>query len=163
MPSAADIEAIERATLQAVAPEVVETLPGWLLPMDGGTVGRAQSAVPLQHSRPDARVLDAVLERYAVRGFAPVFRLPDLPAFEDFRQALLRRGFLREQPTLTQTAPIDSLLAPQPDLAATLADVPDPAWMAMFLGEGLDRGRGEPRTVPGAGHGDAVCEPARWR
>jgi GNAT superfamily N-acetyltransferase len=138
MPSAADIEAIERATLQAVAPEVVETLPGWLLPMDGGTVGRAQSAVPLHHSRPDARVLDAVLERYAARGFAPVFRLPDLPAFEDLQQALLQRGFVREQPTLTQTAPIDSLLAPQPDLAATLADVPDPAWMAMFLGKGLD-------------------------
>jgi len=138
MPSAADIEAIERATLQAVAPEVVESLPGWLLPMDGGTVGRAHSAVPLHHDRPDASALAPILERYATRGFAPVFRLPDLPAFADIQQALLQRGFVRAKPTLTQTASIDALLTPQSDPAATLADKPDAAWMAMFLGEGLD-------------------------
>lgn len=138
MPSTADIEAIERATLQAVAPEVLEALPGWLLPMDGGTVGRAHSAVPLRHDRPAAGVLDAVLERYAARGFSPVFRLPDLPAFDDFQRALTARGFVRDKPTFTQTAPVHALLDPEPDLEATLADAPDAAWMAMFLGQGLD-------------------------
>jgi len=48
LPSA-DIEAIERATLAAVAPERIEALSGWLLPLDPGTVGRAHSAVPLHH------------------------------------------------------------------------------------------------------------------
>lgn len=138
MPSAADIEAIERATLQAVAPEVVESLPGWLLPMDSGTVGRARSAVPLHHAPPDLDLLEPLLARYVDRGFRPAFRLPDLPSFDAFQQALKQRGFVRQQPTLTQTVDIERLLAVEADRAATLADAPDTAWMAMFLGEGLD-------------------------
>ncbi len=135
---AADIDAIERATLQAVAPEVLETMPGWLLPMDSGTVGRARSAVPLSHEPPDLGLLPAILARYESRGFSPAFRLPDLPAFEAFQGALVERGFVHQQPTLTQIAPIKALLDTDPDPAATLADTPDVAWMAMFLGEGLD-------------------------
>lgn len=138
MPSAADIETIERATLQAVAPEVVDALPGWLLPMDGGTVGRARSAVPLHHGAPDIQQLEPLLARYVARGFVPALRLPDVPAFHGFQRSLQQRGFVREQPTLTQTAPIESLLASQPDLAVVLTDEPDAAWMAMFLGPGLD-------------------------
>lgn len=140
MTRAADVDAIERATLQAVAPEVVEALPGWLLPMDCGTVGRARSAVPLHHGPPDPVLLPLILDRYEARGFTAAFRLPDLPAFEPLQQALHRHGFVRQQPTLTQTAPIDALLtgAVSADPAAALADTPDEAWMAMFLGEGLD-------------------------
>ena len=40
-----DIEAIERATVAAVAPEACEELDGWLLPFDRGIVKRARSAV----------------------------------------------------------------------------------------------------------------------
>jgi GNAT superfamily N-acetyltransferase len=135
---AADIEAIERATLQAVAPEDVETLPGWLLPMDSGTVGRARSAVPLHHDTPDLALLEPILARYAATGFKPAFRLPEVPAFEAFQAALRERGFVHQQPTLTQTTPIAGLLPTAPTLAAELAEAPDAAWMAMFLGEGLD-------------------------
>jgi hypothetical protein len=39
-----DIEALERATVDAVAPDAVVQWPGWLLPMDGGTIGRAEAA-----------------------------------------------------------------------------------------------------------------------
>lgn len=138
MTRAADIEAIERATLQAVAPAVVETMPGWLLPMDGGTVGRARSAVPLSHELPDLGLLATILARYEARGFIPAFRLPDLPTFEALQRALAQRGFVRQQPTLTQIASIDVLLTLGPDPAVALADTPDAAWMAMFLGEGLD-------------------------
>lgn len=138
MTPAADVEAIERATLQAVAPEVVEAVPGWLLPMDSGTVGRARSAVPLHHEPPDLGLLEPILAQYEARGFTPAFRLPELPAFEPFHRALGQRGFVRQQPTLTQTAPIDALLTADADPAATLAEAPDAAWMAMFLGEGLD-------------------------
>lgn len=135
---AADVEAIERATLQAVAPEVVDALPGWLLPMDSGTVGRARSAVPLHHEPPDRGLLASIRARYEDRGFSPAFRLPDLPAFESFQRALQQQGFVRQQPTLTQTAPVDVLLIADADPVADLADTPDVAWMAMFLGEGLD-------------------------
>lgn len=138
MTGAIDVEAIERATLQAVAPEVVDALPGWLLPMDSGTVGRARSAVPLHHAPPDLGLLASILARYGDRGFIPAFRLPDLPAFEPFQQALQQQGFERRQPTLTQTAPIEVLQCAEADPAADLADTPDAAWMAMFLGEGLD-------------------------
>jgi N-acetylglutamate synthase len=146
MTRAADVEAIERATLQAVAPAVVEALPGWLLPMDSGTVGRARSAVPLHHAAPDLGLLAAILARYEARGFTPALRLPDLPAFVPFQQALRQQGFVRQQPTLTQTAPIEALLNVESDPAAVLADAPDAAWMAMFLGEGLDPVDGESRA-----------------
>ncbi len=138
--SAADVESLERATLQAVAPEALEVLPGWLLPMDRGTVGRAHSAVPLSHESPEASALNAIVARYASRGFTPVFRLPDVPAFYGFQRSLQKRGFVRRQPTLTQVARVQDLLA----LAAAglagieLAEAPDAAWMAMFLGPGLD-------------------------
>ena len=57
--AAADIEAIERATLDAVPPEQTAVLDGWLLGLDRGTVGRAHSAVPLTHDGCDAAVLTA--------------------------------------------------------------------------------------------------------
>lgn len=139
MPGTADIEAIERATLQAVAPEVVvNLLPGWLLPMDRGTVGRARSAVPLHHGEPDTALLMPLLAAYEANGFEPALRLPDLPEFDDFRSAPLQIGFVRQQPTLTQIASVDGLAGLVIDPAAMLAEVPDAAWMAMFLGEGLD-------------------------
>jgi GNAT superfamily N-acetyltransferase len=135
---AADIEAIERATLQAVAPEALEALPGWLLPMDHGTVGRARSAVPLHHGAPDPAALDPILARYAARGFEPAFRLPQVPAFDALQRDLGTRGFERQQPTLTQTCPTAALLTAAPAPGVELAASPDAAWMAMFLGAGLD-------------------------
>ena len=36
-----DIANIERATITAVSPYAVEELPGWLLPFNTGTIGRA--------------------------------------------------------------------------------------------------------------------------
>jgi ribosomal protein S18 acetylase RimI-like enzyme len=148
MPVAADVESIERATLQAVAPEFVDdTVPGWLLPMDPGTVGRAQCAVPLSHAAPDARLIETIVQRYRARGFAPAWRLPDLPAFQAFHAALAQGGFTRRQPTLTQVAAVADLLERLPDAAgAVLEDQPDTAWLAMFLGEGLDPVDGASRS-----------------
>jgi GNAT superfamily N-acetyltransferase len=137
---AADVESLERATVQAVAPEQLDdTVPGWLLPMDPGTVGRAQCAVPLSHAEPDTALIDTIVQRYRVRGFAPAWRLPDLPSFAAFHAALGRHGFTRRQPTLTQVASVAGLLQGLPaHTDAVLDDRPDAAWLAMFLGEGLD-------------------------
>ena len=41
-----DVEAMERATVEAVAPPEVLEIGGWLVPLDATTVGRAKSAVP---------------------------------------------------------------------------------------------------------------------
>lgn len=138
MPTAADIEAIERATLQAVAPEVVESLPGWLMPMDHGTVGRARSAVPLHHDGHDTAFLPAILDRYTTAGFEPRFRLPDLPVFGPWHQDLEQRGWDRHQPTLTMTGALEPLLRVHPGPPVELSAQTDAAWLAMFLGEGLD-------------------------
>ncbi|MCB2018956.1 MAG: GNAT family N-acetyltransferase [Hydrogenophaga sp.] len=145
--SAADVESIERATLVAVAPERIDQMEGWLLPMDSGTVGRAHSAVPLHHGVHDPDLIHAIVRRYRNAGLSPVFRLPEVPAFEPWWPALAAAGFERRQPTLTQTGCVEGLVA----LAAhadgvTLDPHPDLAWMAMFLGEGLDPVDGASRS-----------------
>ncbi|MBT9462755.1 GNAT family N-acetyltransferase [Hydrogenophaga sp.] len=146
MLSAADIESIERATLQAVAPEVVEPLDGWLLAMDHGTVGRARSAVPLRHETHDIERLPAILSRYAARGFEPRFRLPDLPTFRPWHEALTQQGWRRDQPTLTMTGEVHRLMDLHPGPPGELDARPDAGWMAMFLGEGLDPADGASRS-----------------
>lgn len=145
--TAADVEAIERATLTAVAPERVVALEGWLLPLDTGTVGRAHSAVPLHHDVHDPALIDAIAQRYHEAGLRPVFRLPDLPAFDAWWPALAARGFRREQPTLTQVGSLDGLLTLASHTEGVSLDArPDGAWMAMFLGEGLDPVDGASRS-----------------
>ncbi|MDG5976414.1 N-acetyltransferase GCN5 [Hydrogenophaga taeniospiralis CCUG 15921] len=145
--STEDVEAIERATLKAVAPERVDAIDGWLLPMDSGTVGRAHSAVPLHHGAHDPSLIDEVAQRYKDAGLRPVLRLPDVPAFDAWWPALAARGFRREQPTLTQTGALEGLLCLAPDTeGVSLEPRPDAAWMAMFLGEGLDPVDGASRS-----------------
>lgn len=151
---AADIDAIERNTLQAVSPEHVDAgVPGWLLPMDPGTVGRAHCAVPLSHAAPDPALIDGITERYRARGFGVAWRLPDdpgLPGWAAFCQALGARGFQRMNPTQTHVADAVELLRrlPTPSQAVELrlAEQPDAAWLAMFLGEGLDPVDGASRS-----------------
>lgn len=142
-----DIEAIERATLTAVAPERMVSMDGWLLPLDTGTVGRAHSAVPLHHGAHDPALIDAIAQRYRDAGLRPVFRLPQVPAFEAWWPALTARGFARHQPTQTQTGDLQGLLALADDTGGVSLDIrPDAAWMAMFLGEGMDPVDGASRS-----------------
>lgn len=144
---AADVEAIERATLTAVAPQRLNAIEGWLLPLDTGTVGRAHSAVPLHHGAHDPALIDTIAQRYRDAGLQPVFRLPDLPNFETWWPVLAAHGFRREQPTLTLTGELDGLLALASDADGVSLDTrPDAAWMAMFLGEGLDPVDGASRS-----------------
>ncbi|WP_372659774.1 GNAT family N-acetyltransferase [Hydrogenophaga sp.] len=145
-----DIESLERATLQAVAPEQVHELPGWLLPMDSGTVGRAKSAVPWTREAADPAAADRIAQAYRANGFQPVLRVPDLPAFDALRSHLLALGFTHDQPTLTQVGRIDKVIAALSHLGTegvALDERPDAAWMAMFLGEGFDPVDGASRAA----------------
>jgi N-acetylglutamate synthase len=140
----ADIEAIERATLDAVPPQAMDNMGGWLLGLDAGTVGRAHSAVPLRH---DGEVADAgavalIDARYAAQGLRAVFRVPALPSFGGVQAELAGRGYVQTKPTCTfigTTAGMRSLQAGRREEGqAELLAAPDDAWRALFLGEGFD-------------------------
>lgn len=139
-----DIEALERATVQAVSPQQVFELPGWLVPVDPGTVGRARSAVPLHHAAPDLALVPEVLALYAAQRATPRWRLPDGAPFAALHKDLAARGFERTQPTLTQVAPVASVIAatdgadPPEGVELALAPQASAAWTAVFLGADFD-------------------------
>ena len=147
---AQNVESIERATVAAVAPDAVTEIPGWLLPFDGGTVGRAHSAVPLRH---DASILAAdvaaIVARYRERGLAPSVRVADVPALAHLAPALAAARLVRTQPTLTCVARVADILSRSGphdgDVgggggAASVAvlPAPDAARSQVYLGEGFD-------------------------
>jgi N-acetylglutamate synthase len=144
--AAADVEAIERATLDVVVPDELLGLPGWLVPVFDGSVGRARSAVPLHHAPHDVRDIDTISELYLARGFAAAFRLPEVEAFRAMHGELQRRGFERQQPTLVLTGKVADVLAWHPGPPGDLSNVPDAQWMGMFLGPGLDPVDGAARS-----------------
>lgn len=135
---AGDIEAIERATLAAVSPRLLEEHAGWLLPFDDGTIGRAKSAVPLRHDRADPAIVPAIERRYAAQGLEPRFRLADDARLEPLRRALRLRGYRDEQPTRVEIARTAGLAAPHGDDAVTLSEAADDAWASVYLGAGFD-------------------------
>lgn len=139
MVATADIAAIERATLAAVAPEEVQEIGGWLVGLDPGSIRRAASAVPLSHDLPaDPDILDRIEAAYVARGLTPAFRLADSPGLEAVRRELARRGYDFEQPTLVKTAPVVAILGVTEAAPAEISDRPDAAWAAVFLGPGFD-------------------------
>jgi GNAT superfamily N-acetyltransferase len=167
--SAGAIEALERATVQAVSPQQVFELPGWLVPVDPGTVGRARSAVPLHHGPPDLARVPEVLALYAAQGATPRWRLPDGPTVEALHRDLGTRGFVRTQPTLTQVAPVASLIAATDALGVpagvevALAPQASAAWTALFLGADFDPVDGAHRAqalarAPGTQFASAVVD-----
>ncbi len=154
----ADVAAIERATLDAVPPQAVQTLGGWLLALDHGTVGRAHSAVPLGHDPAGPAAQGASLAGieavYAAQGLRTVLRLPMLPAFDAWAEALRRAGYAQGKPTSVWTGTADAVLArvagraaSPPAAPASLLAQPDEGWRAVFLGEGFDPVDGASRVA----------------
>jgi GNAT superfamily N-acetyltransferase len=146
-PYAADLETLERATVEAVAPWRLHALDGWLAPVDPGPIGRARSAVPLRH---DARLAPETLDRiealYRAGDVAPGFRMADAPGLEPAREALATRGYAPVQPTLFLVGGTAGLLA-LTSAPAEVADAPDAAWAAAFGGEGFDPADAERRLA----------------
>ncbi len=138
--AAADIEAIERATLAAVAPQDVEEIPGWLLPFDTGTVGRAHSAVPLRHDASISAVdIATIMARYLAHGLQPSLRIAAVPALARLDAASIEQGLKATQPTLTCVARVADLLQATDAIApAEVSTTPSTAWSQVYLGEGFD-------------------------
>jgi GNAT superfamily N-acetyltransferase len=139
---APEIEAIERATVAAVAPDRCHEWSGWLLPMDAGIIGRAHSAVPLSHQLENAPnvAVQHIVRRYQRHGHTPVFRLPDSALA--LHGALQGLGFKPHQPTWLQVANVADMASLGPLDAPTwqviVSQQPDAAWQSVFLGPGFD-------------------------
>ena len=74
-----EIAALERDTVDAVAPPEVVEIGGWRVPFDNGSIGRAKSAVPLRHDLgPEA--IGEIAAAYLVRGLKPAFRVAEVPS-----------------------------------------------------------------------------------
>ena len=143
------VEAIERATLAAVCPQVVHSLPGWLLPMDDGTISRAKSAVPLSHVPPTptkaAQWLAAVEQVYQQHGHAVALRLPHHTGWAPLHAVLAAEGYRPSQPTCVQIGNVRDLRAVTQGQPANVDATPDAAWAELFLGEGFDAADGANR------------------
>lgn len=136
------VEAIERATLDAVCPETVAAIDGWLLPMDSGSIGRAKSAVPLRHAALNVAEAEnrvsTVEEIYESRGHQAVFRLASHGNLDPLHKVLSARGYRPSQPTWVQTGSVAAMRAVTLAAPADVDDTPDEAWAQLFLGEGFD-------------------------
>lgn len=133
------IEAIERATLAAVPPQRLDEWGGWLLAFDDGTVGRAHSAVPLRHAAPPEDLPVTLEARYREAGRRLVLRVPEVPAFDGFRDQLHARGYAASKPTRVMTVAASNFAAAHRTAAGVQVDTRmDPAWQQAFLGEGFD-------------------------
>lgn len=135
----ADIEAIERATLAAVAPEKMVEFDGWLIGLDPGSIRRAASAVPLSHDLvANVEQLGQIEIAFQERGLTPAFRLADRAGLEPVAEALARRGYVSEQPTLVMIAQVPEVIGIGDLPPADVGTRPDQAWASVFLGEGFD-------------------------
>lgn len=141
----AEIEALERDVVAAVAPPEVLEIAGWLVPLDNGTIGRARSAVPLRHDLGPEALLQ-IEAAFAARGMQPGFRVAETPGLAAVRDALAERGFTPRQPTVFKTGTAAQLAAFSV-ASARILKRPDDAWAAVFLGEGFDPADGAHRVA----------------
>lgn len=134
----ADVESLERATLDAVAPEAIGHLPNWLLPFDHTTVGRAISAVPLRHSDVDPTVVQSIEAQYTARGLKAQFRVADQPSLRTLHHELLTRGYVPQQATLTLVGTVSQWPATRPLPVVQLSTQPTAAWASVYTSKDFD-------------------------
>jgi ribosomal protein S18 acetylase RimI-like enzyme len=133
-----DIESLERATLDAVAPNTVESLPGWLLPFDRTTIGRATSAVPLKDDQIDPAAISEIESQYTRHGYRAQFRVADVVGLKPIHMALRERGYTRQKPTLTMVRYIGDSPQKSADWTVHLTQRPSEEWKAVYLSEDFD-------------------------
>jgi predicted GNAT family acetyltransferase len=146
--SPADVANIESATLDAVAPRVVDdSLPGWLLPFEITPVGRAKSAVPLRHEGLSADDIARIAERYRMHHLQPAWRMADVAGLQPVLDALRQGGYTPQQPTLVQTAKTGNLAEAPCRHTVVLRTEPDAAWRSVYTAPGFDPADGEARIA----------------
>jgi ribosomal protein S18 acetylase RimI-like enzyme len=133
-----DIESLERATLDAVAPAEVGALPDWLLPFDTSSVGRATSAVPLRHHLMDPSAIPDIEALYAERGLKTQFRIAQAPGLAGVQERLLKHGYCPQQPTLTLVGTVLRWPTQIAGMAVQLSETPTQAWKSVYLSGDFD-------------------------
>jgi ribosomal protein S18 acetylase RimI-like enzyme len=147
-----DIESLERATLDAVAPLLTQEVPGWLLPLDFSHIGRATSAVPLVHAAMDATRIADIEMRYAAHKLSARFRVADVIGLAGLHGALLEAGYTAQQPTLTQVGSVSTVSAvleqstPARAQQVVTSSTPTDAWKAVYTAPGFDATDGAQRV-----------------
>lgn len=144
---ALDVETLERAVVDGVAPLACEELPGWLLPLDRGEVNRAISAVPLQHDALDPSVLPTIIERYRAHGLRAQFRLADVPGLSALQVALTETAFTAGLPTFMQRVDTASIRTPEPASGVTLTAAADADWNSLFHSVAFTHGAATERAA----------------
>lgn len=130
--------------MAAVAPSRIAEHAGWLVPLDDGAIGRAKSAVPLDHGLGAAAVGD-IVRLYSEAGLPPAFRLAETAALAPVADALRAHGLAPHTPTMMKTGTAAGLAGLSDDLAELLG-APDDAWAGCFTGEGFDPEEGAQRV-----------------
>jgi len=145
--SDADIEAIERATLSALAPRLLHEDDGWLIALDDGVTGRANSVTVLRlGERALAAKVTEVEASYRAEGLEPQFRLAERGELDPLRALLLDRGYQRLKPTSVQIADAATVLDRLKDTPGQIDPAPDATWLSVFTGEGFDPKDGASRV-----------------
>lgn len=133
-----NIESLERATLDAVAPIALEEVPGWLLPYDQSTVGRAISAVPSIHGNQISTDIWKIEDRYVARGLKAQFRIAEIPELAELHAALHAAGYRAQKPTLTMTCNAPQWRQEPMPCPVHLSDQPTEEWRSVYLASEFD-------------------------
>lgn len=148
LPSPSEIEAIERATIAAVAHDAHEVIGPWILGLRPGPIGRAHSAAPLTHTLVrDEGLITRIEAAYRARSMRSVFRLPEVEGLAGVAEALAARGYTPTQPTLVMGADLSDVAKVADPSPVILLERPDAAWASVFLGEGFDPEDGAQRVA----------------
>ena len=156
-----DVEAIERATVAAVAHDACQLIGPWILAHRPGTIGRARSAAPLTHTLVrDESLLSRIEAAYRAQDMTAEFRMPDVEGLSGVAGLLAERGYRPEQPTLVMAASVAQVAAVAEPRAICL-ETPDEAWANVFLGQGFDPVDGAHRVQTLSRAPDAVFAAVR--
>lgn len=134
--SPAEIEGMERATVEAVAPDEIAQVGDWLVPLGRHPMGRGRSAVPLRHDA-EPSGLGPVFNLFQGRGVQPQFRLADVSGLDRLRTVLMGRGFDPVTPTAVEIGSARRLAETSKGPVRIEAE-PGPGWDSVFAGEGFN-------------------------
>lgn len=139
------IEAIERATLDAVAPQFVEEISDWLLPSDKSLVKRAHSAVPLKHAFLANLDIASIEDHYKLRGESIAFRVADVTTLGVLHDALRNRLYLPTDPVCVLTADCAQISRFAQSAGVLMSGKPVDEWARVYTAEGFDYHEGQQR------------------
>ncbi len=149
-----DIESLERATVEGVAPADIQEIGGWLVPLSDSAIQRAKSAVPLRHDL-DTSAIDLIEAAYWSTGLKPAFRVAEAEGLLSVRELMIKRGYLEGKSTLVKVGDVARVAALR-DTPGEIMDSPDDDWGDVFVGPGFDRIDGVSRVAALTRSPDAV-------